>query len=54
MRNTTNKNVLALLYLEQYHESNVCIEYEKVFVYTEYLNFTLKGLIVNRKSIDEQ
>jgi hypothetical protein len=54
MRHTCNKNVLSLLHLEQYHESNVCIEYEKVFAYTEYLNFTLKGLITNRKNIDEQ
>jgi hypothetical protein len=27
IRHTTNKNVLPLLHLEQYHESNVCIEY---------------------------
>ncbi len=54
MQKTLNKNILPLYHLEQYHESNVCIEYEKVFVYTEYLNFTLRGLIINKKSIDEQ
>lgn len=54
MQKTSNKNILPLFHLEQYHESNVCIEYEKVFVYTEYLNFTLRGLIVNKKNIDEQ
>ena len=40
-----------LQYLEQKHFSNVCIEYEQLSIYTEYLNFTLKGLIIHKKDI---
>lgn len=27
IKTTNNKNVVGLFHLEQYHESNVCIEY---------------------------
>lgn len=31
----------------------MCISYEKMEVYSEYLNFTLEGLIRNKKSVED-